>query len=81
MPDKPVRSAFIPLLFVGVVLISLVFALLVPVVRCGECAGAGFNTVPGHIVVNSNVYPLTRFPCKPCDSTGKVPLLNIWRRE
>ena len=76
MPDQPSRSVFIPLLFVGVVVLLglMLFATFVPVLTCCSCDGTG--------LVSSRVRLLgDKDPCGICEMKGKVPLLNIWRRE
>ena len=75
MPDKPSRSVFVPLLLVGVVGLALL-ATLVPVMQCGKCWNGLQADRDGSRI--TNIYPLA---CSRCDASGKVPLLNIWRRE
>ena len=67
MTEKKARSAFIPVLMLAMVLLMvLVFSVLVPVRNCQTCILQGWS-------LNK--------PCSECSGEGKVPLLNIWRRE
>ena len=76
MPDKPSRSAFIPLLLVGMVAL-IVLTLLIPLSVCFDCGGTGL-VIPD--IVSSDIareYP----DCEVCGGSGKLPLLNIWSKE
>ena len=78
MPDKPGRFVFVPLLVVGVIGLFL-FAMLVPIRTCPQCDGTGFYqpVVEGA----SPDFPIEHIRCEGCSPNGKVPLLNIWRKE
>ena len=97
MPDKPSRSVFVPLLIVGVVIVGLVlFLALVPLAGCVSCNGKGHLWGDVSIVGFAPAGGVDTSPasrellqeiadsvnrCGQCEGKGKVPLLNIWRRE
>ena len=72
MPDKPGRSAFIPLLVVGVVVMIGLFLVFVPVLEC-SCE-SDFNVWTYRSI--HQAMPELGPNCKACGDTGKVPLLN-----
>ena len=77
MPDKPSRSVFVPLLVVGMlILAALAFVLFVPFMTCGTCQGMGADSF-----ISPAIDTPSPSPCPTCGYKGKVPLLNIWRRE
>ena len=75
MFDRKNRSAFVPLLCVGVVVIGLiVFLTLAPVIDCRWCRGTGF----GPVTINASfAHEIRGIQCWECNE-GKVPLLNLW---
>ena len=87
MPDKPSRSVFIPLLIVGVVVAIALFVTVVPTRECDRCTGLGVRIKwpepeptdgPQNPVDSSGRVFIS---CLGCSGKGKLPLLNIWRRE
>ena len=70
------RSAFIPLLIAGMVVAVLAFSLLVPITDCANCSGTGSWAYEGGFIGEGR-----GIDCRLCNASGKVPLLNIWRRE
>ena len=78
MPDKPNRSAFIPMLVV-VMIGLLLFATLVPIRACPLCDGTGsYQPVVEGATPD---FPIEHIRCEGCSPYGKVPILNIWGAE
>ena len=79
MPDKPSRSVFVPFLIVGMLAALAFVVLFVPLRTCDYCQGIG------QMMRSMSYEPWLSesgdFTCSPCSGSGKVPLLNIWRRE
>ena len=72
MADQKSRSAFIPLLIVGVVLIIALGALtVIPLKDCPDCS-------PEPLI---KWFDKWRDACPRCNDRMEVPLLNLWRRE
>lgn len=73
MADRRDRSFFMPMLIVGVAMVSIVlFGILVPIRECERCRGRGRERpVPGK-----------RAPeCKTCVGRGNLPFLNLRAKE
>ena len=97
MTEKKARSMFIPLLLVWVLSIGLcLLVTLVPLAECLKCSGDGYQSedlsMAGFVRTGDVNNPLrsrealqylldTPPRCERCEGNGKVPLLNIWRRE
>ncbi len=75
MPDKPSRSAYVPVLIIIGVMLLIALGLLIPILECSKCDGIG--AVIPYLPDPTEVYPY----CEVCGGSGKVPLLNLWRRE
>ena len=88
MPDKPSRSVFVPLLFVGVLLaIAGLIVVLVPFRKCAVCEGIGVV-----LYVDGNLFPIETLDgpfdisakgsnsvnCSTCLNEGEVSLLKYW---
>ena len=79
MPDKAGRSVFVPLLIGVVVIVGLgLFGMLAPIVECGHCERTKLeNYINSHSSSDEHVPSI----CVGCGGEGKVPLLDLWRRE
>ena len=94
IPDKPSRSVFVSVLLVGVVVVGiLLLAAFAPLADCVECKGTGRPwgreaitiVAPGRggeapTEIDKHIVNILN-RCQRCEGKGKVPLLNIWRRE
>ena len=97
MPDKPGRSAFLPLLFiiVGLVVCAGVVLVFVPMVECNVCLGGGTCTVKEYLLDYAEregfVYDEIKEPdvneemalwyCRWCSGKSKIPLFQRWGME
>ena len=86
-PDKPARSVFVPVLIAGTLIAIALFATLVPLRVCPRAMIRALQVLSEYQGANTHG-PRTIHPdspkviaCPDCDDRGKVPLLNIWRKD
>ena len=85
MADPKSRSAFIPLLIVGLLIAVTLLVTLVPILECRRCLSDDASILLKGLEEGEGTLPPRTFSeitaCPGCDGRGKIPLMNLWGRE